>query len=128
MNADNILYPDALEEIAKEIARPPRLYDPQGQPLDTDDIIIYPVRMFGLQRFRGHTVQFKGGPAFYLILTGTPPVVQNIDCMQLVMKRELWLREGGWCDKRELSDGYMYQKFAQKYGYRSVGPVLGEHH
>jgi len=61
-----------------------------------------------------------------VILTGIPPVVQNIDCMQLVMKRQLWLTEGGWYDKRELGDAYMYQQFAQKYGYRLVGPVLGE--
>jgi hypothetical protein len=128
LNADNVLYPDALDEIAKEIARPPRLFDPQGQPLDTDDIIIFPVRMYGLQKIREHTVVFKGGPPFYLILTGIPPVPQNIDCMQLVMKRELWLREGGWYDKREVGDGFMYQQFTQKYGYRTVGPVLGEHY
>jgi hypothetical protein len=128
LNADNVLYPNALEEIAKEIARPPRLYDLQGQPLDTGDIIIYPVRMFGLQKFREHTVQFKGTPDFYLILTGTPPAVRNIDCMQLVMRRELWLREGGWHDKRFEGDGHLYEQFAQKYGYRTVGPVLGDHH
>jgi hypothetical protein len=48
--------------------------------------------------------------------------------MQLVMKRQLWLDEGGWYDKSELSDGAMYEKFAAKYGYRTVGGVLGEHH
>jgi hypothetical protein len=53
--------------------------------------------------------------------------VRNIDCMQLVMKRELWLAEGGWRDKSERGDGEMYQQFTQKYGYRQVGPVLGEH-
>ncbi len=127
-NADNILFPPALEEIAKEIARPPRLFDQQGQPMDTDDLIIYPVRMIGLQKFRQHSVQFKGDPPFYLILTGVPPVAGYIDCMQLVMKRTLWLREGGWYDKREWGDTAMYQKFAHTYGYRTVGPVLGEHH
>jgi len=128
-NADNILYPQALEEIAKEIERPPRIFDTQGQPLDTNDIIIFPVIMMGLLKFRNKTMQWKKGkPAFYLILTGNPPIVQNIDCMQLVMKRELWLREGGWYDKRELGDGFMYQSFTQKYGYRHVGPILGEHH
>ena len=127
-NADNILYPHALAEVAKEIVRPPRLVDENKRVLDPADIVIMPIAMVGLQRVNGRVIQFKGSPPFFTILTGNPPVVQNIDCMQLVMKRTLWLAEGGWADKRELSDGFMYQRFAQKYGYREVGPVCGEHH
>ncbi len=127
-NADNILYPHGLAEIAKEIHRQPRLQDQTGKILDPNDIIIFPVAMVGLQRVNGRVMQFKGSPPFFSILTGNPPVVQNIDCMQLVMKRSLWLAEGGWADKRELSDGFQYQRFAAKYGYREVGPVCGEHH
>jgi hypothetical protein len=126
-NADNVLYPNALEELANEIARPPRLIDPQGRIYDTNDIIIFPVLMWNLIKFRDITWQQKGPPTFYTILTGIPPMVQYIDCMQFVMKRTLWLAEGGWYDKSELSDGFMYQKFAAKYGYRTIGPVLGEH-
>lgn len=126
-NADNILYTDALQQIADAIHRQPRLVHESGQILDTNDIVIFPVKMWNLVKFRNVTWQRKGPPEFYTILTGMPPVLQNIDCMQLVMKRELWLAEGGWYDRRELGDGYMYQKFAAKYGYRAVGPVLGEH-
>ena len=93
--------------------------------------------MYGLQRFRDKIVQWRvvlspdsqsawGG--FYQILTGNPPVYQNIDGMQLVMKRTLWLQEGGWYDKRYEGDGMMYEAFTKKYGYRHVGPVLGAHH
>ncbi len=131
-NADNILYPFALETIAAEIRRQPRAIDPQGNVIDPDHIIIFPIKMHGLQRFRGKLMQFKAADGsmvpFYEILTGNPPIVQNIDAMQLVMKRSLWLAEGGWYDKRNMSDGYMYQAFAKKYGYRTVGPVLGEHY
>lgn len=127
-NADNILYPRALELIAAEIRRPPRIVDPANNVLDTDNIVIFPVAMVGLQRVNGKVFQFKGSPPFFTILTGNPPIVRNIDAMQLVMKRSLWLAEGGWSDKRELSDGYQYQRFAAKYGYREVGPVCGEHH
>lgn len=127
-NADNILYPFALETLAAEIRREPRISIVPGETLDTNDIIIFPIIMHGLIRFRDYTWQFKPPRQnFYLILNGIPPVVQNIDCMQLVMKRELWLREGGWRDKRQLGDGYMYEAFAAKYGHRHVGPVLGEH-
>jgi hypothetical protein len=126
-NADNILYPNALEEIAKEIQRHPRLHDQARSPIDTNDIVIFPIRMWNLIKFRDLTLQLKGQPSFYVTLNGIPPVVKNIDCMQLVMKRTLWLQEGGWYDRSELGDGYMYQHFARKYGYRNVGPVLGEH-
>jgi hypothetical protein len=126
-NADNILYPEALQTIADEMRREPRLVDPAGNVVDTDDIVIFPIRMWGLVKFRQHTLQFKQDVDWYTILTGLPPVAQNIDCMQLVMKRELWLAEGGWSDKRDVGDGLMYERFCAKYGYRSVGPVLGEH-
>ncbi len=127
-NADNVLFPDALETIAAEIRRPPRLFDSRRQPLDTDDIVIFPIRMWGLIKFREHTVQLKGRSDFYFTMTGIPVAPGNIDCMQLVMKRSRWLEEGGWHDKREWSDGVLYQEFAAKYGYRVVGPTLGEHY
>jgi len=126
-NADNILYANALDELAAEINRAPRLVQKTGSALDTDDIVIFPIKMWNLIKFRDITWQRKGAPEFYTILTGIPPMLQYIDCMQLVMKRDLWLAEGGWYDRRELGDGYMYQSFAAKYGYRTVGPVLGEH-
>jgi hypothetical protein len=127
-NADNILYPSALETMAAEIRRPSRLFNAANrQPFDTDNIIIYPVIMHDMQRFMDWAVRMPAGSGSYMILTGNPPFVGGIDCMQLVMKRELWLREGGWHDKREAGDAWMYPTFAAKYGYRAVGPVLGEH-
>src|SRR4029079_4999104 len=82
-NADNILYPFALETIAEEIRRPRRVFVVRGHPLDTNDIIIFPILMHGLVRFREWTWQHKDlKKDFYVILNGIPPVVQNIDCMQ----------------------------------------------
>ena len=125
-NADNILYPNALAELEAAITRPNRIFG-NGQPLDNNSIVIFPVIMHGLQRIFGHVISNKNFPEWFSILTGEPPVKFNIDAMQLVMKRELWLAEGGWYDRTTESDGNMYPKFAQKYGYRLVGPVLGEH-
>jgi hypothetical protein len=70
----------------------------------------------------------RGTAGFYEILSGNPPIFRNIDAMQLVMRRDLWIAEGGWYDRRESADGAMYPKFCDKYGYRTVGPILGEHH
>jgi glycosyltransferase involved in cell wall biosynthesis len=128
LNADNLLYSDALEQIKAEIDRPPRLTDvTTGQPVDTADMILFPIILAGRQAFRGHLFRVPGAE-FYVYLTGHPPKFGNIDCMQLVIKREIWLREGGWYDKSRNSDSFMYEKFCEKYGYRTVGPVLGEHH
>ena len=126
-NADNLLYPDALQEIVRELERPPRLRDAAGNVADTDHIVIFPVKMWGLTKFLDCTAQAKGDVDWYTILTGSPPEPYYIDCMQLVMRRELWLAEGGWYDRRAAGDGHMYRKFTRKYGYRSVRPVLGEH-
>jgi hypothetical protein len=127
-NADNVLYPFALETIAKELRRPNRIFiQHTGHPLDTDNIVIFPILMHDMQRFLSDNVRLPPGSGCYTILTGNPPQMGLIDCMQLVMKRQLWLAEGGWRDKRQAGDAYMYPQFAAKYGYRAVGPVLGEH-
>ena len=126
-NADNILYPNALQTIAADIRRPSRILTQQHQPVDTDNIVIFPIVMHDHQRFMNDILRGAPNSGCYMILTGNPPVMGNIDCMQLVMKRQLWLAEGGWRDKRKVSDAFMYPQFAAKYGYRAVGPVLGEH-
>ena len=126
-NADNLFYPHALDQIAREIRRPPRTYRSSVPMGDNPEVVIYPIAMFGFLRINGYICQTKTDD-YYTILTGSPPFLGNVDCMQLVMRRDLWLAEGGWAEKHPESDGRMYQRFAQKYGYRTVGPVCGEHH
>jgi len=108
--------------------RPPRLFETRNRAaLDTNAIIVFSIWAHGLQRFGDQLVRFPKNPEFALLLTGNPPRLAHIDAMQLVMRREYWLAEGGWYDKGESGDGAMYAKFAAKYGYRSVETVLGEH-
>ncbi len=126
MNSDNILYPNALEEISKAIDRPPRLFS-EGKVLDKNDIVVYAIIARGIQRFGDSLVRCLNNPEYYLILTGNPPRVLYVDGMQLVMRRELWLAEGGWYDNSSAGDGVMYQRFAAKYGYRPMEMILGEH-
>src|SRR5437588_72168 len=87
-----------------------------GPLLDTDNVIVFPIILNDHQRYM-HSLFRLPGSGYKVIVTGNPPLFSYIDCMQLVMKRELWLKEGGWYDKRETSDGLMYEKFAVKYGY-----------
>ena len=128
-NVDNVLYPNALEEMAKEIRRPARSFlPPDKQAMDEPNIIVFPIKAFGLQRVFGRYTAQMPDDSFYEILSGNPPAALNIDTLQLVMKRSLWLAEGGWRDKQRNSDAVLYPEFCKKYGYRIVGPVIGERH
>ena len=126
-NADNILYQHALQTIAAEIRRPARIFDRHGNVGDTDNIVIFPIIMHDYQRLLTHQVRLPAGSGAGMIFTGNPPTLGLIDCMQLVMKRELWLAVGGWYDKRPASDGIVYPELCKRFGYRAVCPVLGEH-
>lgn len=120
-NPDNILYPNALEEIYRESVKP--------YPIETtDSIIIFPILMKGMQT-NGKVVwrDQQNADSNYLIFTGLPTIKYNIDCMQLVMKKSLWLSNGGWNDKSKESDGNMYPKFVNQYGARYCSKILGEH-
>lgn len=117
-NPDNVLYPEALSRLGA---------------ID-DDIVVFPVRMMGLQvsrRLLGTPRYVYAKPRDYsrsVVLSGRPARKYRIDCMQLMMKTVLWRAEGGWSDKRYASDGILYERFARKYGVTYVdGPPLGEH-
>lgn len=125
-NSDNVHYPTLLEEVDKAIDRPARIVQ-DGHVVDTDNIIIYPIVLHDHQRVFDHAVRFSKGSGHNIILTGNPPAPCNIDGMQWVMKRELWIKHGGWYDRSPVCDGLMAQQFARAYGYRTIDKVLGEH-
>lgn len=127
LNADNVLYPRCLEALDAESRLPPRVLA-GGRPADTDNILIFPILYHDLVRFMQGWLRLPKGSGAKLIMTGNPPVYGMIDAMQLVMKRELWLAEGGWWDKREDADGHLYPVLCQKHGYRGLAEVLGEHY
>jgi hypothetical protein len=127
-NLDNVLHPTLLEKLEAESRRPAYLKNQQGQVVDTDNILIFPILYHDMQRYMQTWLRLPKGSGARMIFTGNPPVFGMIDCMQLVMKRGLWLAEGGWADKSEASDGVMYPKLCAKYGYRNLHEVLGEHH
>jgi glycosyltransferase involved in cell wall biosynthesis len=98
-NIDNVLYPDAIEEICKKI-------DESGTP-----IIIFSI------------IHHKDNDKLY---TGIPPDLYNIDCMQLVGHRDMWQELDYWYDKRDSSDGWIYEVITRKYDYSDIEKCLGE--
>jgi len=129
LNADNVLYPNALERLSyhADFKYPP-IFDKQGSIKNNNDILIFCLYMKGVVFCNGGFSRRPGEEDTYsIILTGIPTKFRNIDCMQLVMKRENWLQENGWHNRSRNSDGIMYPEFVQKYGARYIAETLGEH-
>lgn len=148
-NADNILYPYAIEELKavatgqgaafqplptkkNHVPKPLRKWiSPKPKkPKETllKCIIVFPIIRRGVTPLSQGLLNIRGRPEdFAIAFTGLPVKRLNIDAMQFVMRRELWLNEGGWYDMRTQGDGYMYEKFAKKYPVHPVLKILGEH-
>lgn len=129
-NADNVLYPNALEEVSAAIDRAPRIVNAAGETLDTNNCIVFGIVKKDCERVQDELVIYRktplAGRGYDLTLTGNPPRPRYVDALQFVMRRHLWLDEGGWTDQSNTADGIMATRFAAKYGYRAVDKVLGE--
>ncbi|MEY4697709.1 MAG: hypothetical protein RIT14_2137 [Pseudomonadota bacterium] len=91
-------------------------------------VLIYAVLMRGLRPCGTRALRSRDAADRYaMIYSGFPTRRMQIDAMQLVMRRDLWLAEGGWYDRRHDADGRMYEDFAQRYAVLSIPQVLGEH-
>lgn len=131
MNADNILYPNALEEIER-LSQPdayPTAVSSSGERWHIEpEIIIFPIYQMGWACDGKGLRRFDTGQQVYrVIMTGYPPVRGFIDAMQLVMTREKWLEYGGWSNRAADSDGIMYERFVLENGARYSDKILGEH-
>jgi hypothetical protein len=47
--------------------------------------------------------------------------------MQMVARKNIWMKYGGWNDKSEQSDGIKIQEITLNEGYLVVPDILGEH-
>ena len=127
LNADNLLYPSALGTL-DAAARAPIDPAPTPEMRDNPDVLVFAILMRG-RRFNGRVGFWRDRQATHtgLIVTGVPPQSGFIDCMQVVARRELWQRLGGWYDRSEESDGMIYERMIAESGARYVPAVLGEH-
>jgi len=156
-NADNVFYPSLIEALKAAITDPePWSYvasqkttlpsglnwvtrwfgkalalerpPPQLTHSRLPQILIYGIIARGMMPYKNVSLRV---PALAkrqgLLLGGVPVQAGNTDAMQLVMRRDLWLAEGGWHDRRMDSDGYLYEAFARKYRVLAVPIALGEH-
>lgn len=128
-NPDNLLLPTALQtmvetrEMYKEIIHPnhPKI------AITALDVIINPCLLEGTVRLPDGTVYRTRDPRHRLLLDGFPVFPFNIDCMQLVASRKIWLEMGGWYDKSETSDGHILSAIYKKYQGIYTQQVMGVH-
>lgn len=60
------------------------------------------------------------------ILDGNPPVLQNIDTLQVCLRSHI-AKTFGWLDKGYMADGYTIQNFAEHCTYGFLEDILGVH-
>jgi glycosyltransferase involved in cell wall biosynthesis len=60
------------------------------------------------------------------VLDGNPPVLQNIDSLQAVVRTRA-MKEHTWLDRGYMADGYTLQSLAAKYRHIHVSEILGVH-
>lgn len=102
-NIDNEFFPDAFQIISNALDE------------FQEDIIIFGIhhwKMFGIETPNKS-------------LMGNPPIIYNIDCMQLVAHKDIWKSVGFWHSTRYEADGIIYQDMCKRFSYRNIPLVLG---
>lgn len=135
-NSDNVIYQNALAILAAYSFWPKRrvkmksLVGAVREHQMNPDVLIYGVKMMGAFNYLNEhrTARAKGSEeAIQLILTGWPPNKYSIDAMQMVARKDIWKRYGGWNLKKEEADGELIENISRKEGYLVIPEVLGEH-
>jgi glycosyltransferase involved in cell wall biosynthesis len=115
-NADNVYYPDALQELHSVISQ------------HQEKVFIGGVKMMGM-RPSGDQVYYDSPRDYnyHTILKGNPSK-GLIDMMQLVAHRSVWESIGYWYLLGEDSDGSLYELICQNNDYVMIKMLLGEHY
>lgn len=110
LDDDNVIFPHYLEKMLKPLR-------------NTSENIAFSIcQIIHL----GPLPVDKGEPP--QILTGIPVVVQNVDTLQLLIKKDAINSIGGWDQETGyLADGYTFERIAKKYEYVEVPEILGVH-
>jgi len=140
LNCTDTLYNNALEKVesfAKDGPPIDRYKDHPGGGVfrwDSRDIIIFPIWLMnktptGIQdKDKNIEVWTTSNGVTKMISTGSPPVINNINCMQFVMSRCSWVQYGGWYSTSNYAESEMFPRFvSENMGAIYVDEILGEH-
>lgn len=116
-NIDNILYENCLQEVSNKIDEVKSTladYQVMGR-FEKDD-------PFSVVFYIKHWKLYPDGS----VLRGTPPRLMQIDLLQMVIHRDIWKDIGYWYNKKERSDGVIYEQIGRNYPWTVVSKVLAE--
>jgi len=99
-NIDNLLKPECLETIAKKIN-------------ENENIKIF---IFSILHWKLGGINFSG----------IPPVLCNIDALQLVAHRDIWKENNYWNNYENWSDGIIYENLCRSNSWIHIPEILGE--
>jgi hypothetical protein len=123
-NIDNILYPDCLSTINKKI-------EETGSQIIIFTIIhhklnaLYLNNQVMVQNLDGEIVDSRPLNNIYSF-PGLPPVLCNIDALQLVAHRDIWEKYNYWYDLTEQSDGRIYERICKENSYEHIPDIIAE--
>jgi glycosyltransferase involved in cell wall biosynthesis len=135
-NSDNVIYQNALAILAAYSLWGKDKIQSSGEGYSgnlhifNSDVLVFGVKMMGMFNAFGESKirRVKGlEERFQLMLPGWPPRRNSIDAMQMVARKSIWMKYGGWTDKSEQSDGVQIEKITLNEGYLVVPEILGEH-
>jgi len=140
MKPEDLLYDFALERIVRSRATPRSriLIEPKtGMFLGTTaelasgeeaDVLIFSVLRIGVECDGTHFwMNARYDRRHAMLLTGRPALPQLMECMQVAVRRSLWLAQGGWYDPSPEGHAAMHCRFIGENWARCVPAVLGEH-
>jgi len=102
-NIDNFFYEDAFEKLDA------RLKEIEAK------VLVFQILHF---KVNGGSQPFPG----------VPPILCNIDAMQLVAHRDIWEEVGYWYRDDFCSDGYIYQDICARFPWAELPEVIGENY
>lgn len=117
-NTDNVYAPGVFAPLRAALEQCPT------------DILITTVRMRGMRRGnveRQVHYDTERDPGVFLELTGIPPFFANIDLMQLIARRSLWLRHG-WTTLTTEADAIIYESMTRSNPFTASSLVIGDHY
>ena len=140
LTAEDLLYDYALDTIIKTMQTPRRkirIDEATGQYLETlkeqadpadTGIYIFSIINVGVECDGiNFWMNAQNDRRYGMVLTGRPAIPQILAVMQMAIRRDLWLRYGGWYDKSANGHGEMYARFVAENWSRCVPAILGEH-
>lgn len=107
LDDDNVLFPDYLQKMTLAL----------DKNENAGFAISRTVHM-------GPLAAFLGDPP--KLLTGIPPILQNIDTIQIMVRKEA-MEKCGWVLKGYLSDGFTYENLGKMFEYVEVPELLSIH-